>query len=166
VFEWQLDEVTCGLDCGVLSEDIGVSQLPQWAAESPSPHQFLRPRKALMILGPTAYSNVRKVLAHSCARLPDRTVPLGSWPRFRSMSKNASARRSAGEDCVLSPRPTLAEDRCGIHQDALMYSAILDPGHHGCSTALAPETSDYRTGTDSPGLSSLVCLHRPPISST
>jgi HEAT repeat protein len=29
------------------------SQLPQRAAESPSPHQFLRPRKSSMILGPT-----------------------------------------------------------------------------------------------------------------
>ena len=32
--------------------------------------------------------------------------------------------------------------------------------------AVAPEASDYRTGTDSPGLSSLVCLYLPPISST
>jgi len=46
VFEWQLDEVTCGLDCGVLSEDIGVSQLRNGQPNLHPPHQFLRPRKA------------------------------------------------------------------------------------------------------------------------
>jgi len=51
---------------------------------------------------------------------------------FRSMSQKRFSARSAWGDCVLSPRPTLAEDSlAGFHQDALMYSAILDPGTTG-----------------------------------
>ena len=57
-------------------------------------------------------------------------APLAGRARARAMSRSASARRSAGAGCASSPRPTLGRGSLLVHQDALIYSALLDPGQH------------------------------------
>jgi len=54
----------------------------------------------------------------------------GRRSRFQVRAKAFPAQQSAETDCAWSPRPTRAAGSLRIHQDALIYSAMLDPGQH------------------------------------